>query len=238
MARAALAMTGVLGIAVIAAQVSASPTASAAGGLRYQRGYSVQQGWLCYGWSNGAYHCTHHWHRSGGTLVSDNPAWVPNAGRATTAAAGRGAPAPSAQASANTSGEPCRSSQFFSGAISQWKTPPSCYAGIYSINPAKYVYRPSFGWCNWWPEVMNPGRPNLLWGGYPRGAAPRAGATVVFAPGVQGASSAGHYARVVAVAPGGYWMLVSEMNFWWRGGGFARVSYRYIHTGPGISFIY
>ncbi len=85
---------------------------------------------------------------------------------------------------------------------------------------------------------MNPSRPDLLWGNYRRGSTPVPGATVVFAGGVQGASSAGHYARVVAVAPGGQWLLISEMNFTWRGGGFGRINYRYIHTGAGITFIY
>ncbi|MEO7001635.1 MAG: CHAP domain-containing protein, partial [Ktedonobacterales bacterium] len=81
-------------------------------------------------------------------------------------------------------------------------------------------------------------RPNLLHGPYPRGYTPRAGATVVFAPGDQGASSGGHYGVVVAVARGGYWFLISEMNFTWRGAGFARVSYRYVHVDRGVSFIY
>jgi surface antigen len=66
---------------------------------------------------------------------------------------------------------------------------------------------------------------------------PRANATVVFQPGVQGAGGAGHVAHVVAVYPGG-WFLVSEMNFYWNGGGWARVDYRYAHMGSGVSFIY
>jgi hypothetical protein len=241
--RVAVTLVGVLGFSAIASQVGIGSTAQAAGGFHYQRGYSVQNGWLCYGWSNGVYHCTSHWHRSGSALVSDNPAWVPNAGQSsasTTAhAAGTGAPARSgAVLAVNSAGEPCRSTTYFSGAPSQWEVPPSCYAGIYHVNPANYVYRPGFGWCNWWPEVMNPSRPDLLWGHYPRGSTPRPGATVVFAPGVQGASSGGHYARVVAVYPGGQWLLISEMNFYWRGGGWAKVSYRYVHTGAGVTFIY
>ncbi len=251
-ARVALTLVGVLGFSAVATQFGFGHTASAATGLHYQRGYSVQQGWLCYGWSS-YYHCTQHWHRSGRTLVSDNPNWVPNIGvaapaarsstksysaPATTHAAGKGAAAPVGTVQAvNSAGEPCRSTDYFNGVPSQWKVPPSCYAGVYAINPANYVYRPGFGWCNWWPEVMNPSRPNLLWGNYPRTSIPRPGATVVFAPGVQGASAGGHYSRVVAVYPGGQWFLVSEMNFYWRGGGFGKVSYRYVHTGPGVTFI-
>ena len=43
---------------------------------------------------------------------------------------------------------------------------------------------------------------------------------------------------MVAVPPGGYWFLISEMNFTWRGAGWQKVEYRYVHTGPGVSFIY
>ena len=244
MACVAVTLVGVLGFSALATQIGSGPTAHAAAGLHYQRGYSVQQGWLCYGWSNGTYHCTMHWHRSGSALISDNVSWVPRVGQAggtaaTGGAAGHGAPAVSGGVQAvNSAGEPCRSTQYFNGTPSQWAVPPSCYAGIYSINPANYVYRPGFGWCNWWPEVMNPSRPDLLWGRYARGSTPRPGATVVFAPGNQGASAGGHYGRVVAIYPGGGWILISEMNFYWRGGGFGKVNYRYVRTGPGVTFIY
>src|SRR5262249_11991792 len=51
--------------------------------LHYQRGYYLDKyagkTWLCYGWANGAYHCTQRWHRDAhGHLVSDNARWVPN----------------------------------------------------------------------------------------------------------------------------------------------------------------
>jgi hypothetical protein len=67
---------------------------------------------------------------------------------------------------------------------------------------------------------------------------PVPGAAIFFAGNVQGASSAGHYAQVVAIAPDHYWMLITEMNFSWRGGGFGKVDYRYAHVGPGVTFIY
>ncbi len=251
-------ITGAAGIAVLAGvvtftAVAATPTAHAAAnnaGIHYQRGYSLQGSWFCYGWPNGYYRCTAHWHRSGGQIISDNPAWVPNNGAVTTTSSSSShgshsapAPAPVSHPSgtvqgSTSAGEPCRSTDYFNGYPSQWEVPPSCYAGIYYVNPANYVSRPGFGWCNWWVEVMNPGRPDLLWGPYRRGTVPVPGATVVFAGGVQGASAEGHYARVVAVYPGGQWMLVSEMNFYWRGGGWQKVSYRYVHTGPGVTFIY
>lgn len=83
--RFSLLLLGMLGLTLIASQLASSNTAEAATWLRYQRGYSVQGSWLCYGWSSGTYHCTHHWHRNAsGHLISDNHAWVPNYG--TTAA--------------------------------------------------------------------------------------------------------------------------------------------------------
>lgn len=83
--RFSLLLFGVLSFALIAAQLLSSNTAEASSGLRWQRGYSIQGSWYCYGWSN-VYHCTHHWHRSGGRVISDNPAWVPNYGTAVKAA--------------------------------------------------------------------------------------------------------------------------------------------------------
>ncbi len=130
----------------------------------------------------------------------------------------------------------CHSTDFFVSNISQWTVPPGCFSTIYRVNPAWFVYRSGYGWCNWWPEVLNPNRPNLL--SLRRYATPRPGATVVFPPGDQGAGSGGHYGYVVAVSPGGYWILISEMNFYWRGGGWQRVNYRYVHLDGRISFIY
>jgi surface antigen len=69
------------------------------------------------------------------------------------------------------------------------------------------------------------------------GSTPQTGATVVFQPGVQGASSEGHVGHVVATYSNG-WFLVAETAFWWNGGGFGRVSYRYAHSGWGVNFIY
>lgn len=81
----ALVLAGVIGLTAVATQVTPTQEAHAASWLRYQRGYYLDNGWLCYGWSNGAYHCTHHWHRAGGRLVSDNHAWVPNYGSSASA---------------------------------------------------------------------------------------------------------------------------------------------------------
>ncbi len=210
----------------------------------YHRGYYTNNGWLCYGWASGAYHCTAWWHQQGNTYISDNPAWVPNIGNG----AGGSAVSPTSGASVhadsgpvvgyNTAGEPCTSTNFWVSNISQWSVPPGCYANVYVPNPANYVARPSFGWCNWWPEVMHPAQYDILWGSeHHRSAMPTPGAAVYFAPGVQGASSVGHYAQVIAVNPDRYWVLVAEMNFVWRGAGFGKLDYRYIHVGPGVTFI-
>lgn len=214
--------------------ISHAPTSHAANVVHYVRGYSVQGSWLCYGWP-GYYHCTQQWRWEHGHPVSLRPDFVPNRPLQSdpVARALGGNPVQSGVA-----GQPCRARVSFPARISQWTVPSGCYAEIYRPNPANYVSRPSYGWCNWWPEVLH-----SAFSGYdalhqPGHATPRVGAVVYFAPYVQGASSAGHYAQVVAIAPGGYWLLVTEMNFYWRGGGWAKVDYRYIHVGSGVSFRY
>ena len=59
-----------LGLAPVAAlsvsMVNVTTADAHAAPLRYIPGYSVQgqrPAWLCYGWGNGAYHCTRWWHR-------------------------------------------------------------------------------------------------------------------------------------------------------------------------------
>lgn len=211
-------------------------TAQASTALHYSRGYSVQGSWLCYGWSNGIYHCTQHWVRSGSRFVSLNTPFVPSEGSAGT----RTTPTSSGTVAGNqnTSGQPCRETVRWPARITQWTVPLGCYARIYYPNPARYRVRPSYGWCNWWPEVLHPGYAGSTVLHLPGHNQPRVGSVVFFSGGVQGASAAGHYAQVVAIAPGGYWILITEMNFYWRGGGFKRVDYRFIHLGPGVSFRY
>lgn len=120
-----------------------------------------------------------------------------------------------------------------------WVVPPGCYAGVYTVNPANYVKRSGYGWCNWWVEVLRPDEPTLTGGaGLQRGSTPRLGATVYFAPFNQGASAAGHFAHVESISPDGKYVLVSEMNDTWRGAGFAKVNYRYVKVEPGVTFIY
>ena len=241
----AILLAAILGITTQVLHISfASPPKPALGTLsyQYQRGYYLDHGWLCYGWSSGAFHCTAHWHYVGNTAVSDNVGWVPRqAGLPAVPAGSLGkgpATMPATQVASSTAGQPCRSATMFVPTISQWTVPPSCYANVYTPNPANYVYRSGFGWCNWWPEVLHPAQPDILWGSrYHRSGVPTPGAAVAFAGGVQGADLVGHFAQVVGVAPGGTWVLISEMNFLWRGAGFGKVNYRYIHVGPGVTFI-
>lgn len=121
--------------------------------------------------------------------------------------------------------------------ISQWSAPPGCYGNVYVINAADYPARPDWGYCNWWVEQTHLYNPTITVGGqHYLGASPAPGDAVFFAGGVQGASSEGHWAEIVAIAPDGYWMLISEMNFAWRGAGFGKVDYRYVHAGSGLSY--
>lgn len=119
----------------------------------------------------------------------------------------------------------------------------------FAVGSSGGFYSWAFGQCTWWAQYKRRDE-NLrhmgnarFWAagasarGYRVGTAPVRSATVVFQPGVQGAGGAGHVAHVEAVYPGG-WFLVSEMNFFWNGGGLARVDYRYAHAGAGVSFIY
>lgn len=134
--------------------------------------------------------------------------------------------------------EPCQASYMFVPNISQWTVPPGCYANIYVPNRANYVQAASWGFCNWWVEVTHPNAPNITYGNYARGTTPVAGAAIFFDGGEQGADSAGHWAEAVAVSPDHYWVLISEMNFAWRGGGFGKIDYRYIHVSPHVHFLY
>ncbi|HEX8034247.1 MAG TPA: CHAP domain-containing protein [Ktedonobacterales bacterium] len=119
----------------------------------------------------------------------------------------------------------------------------------FAMQDVNNYYYWAFGQCTWWAQYKRQDE-NLtrmgnaqFWAsgaaarGYHVGTVPRAGATVVFQPGVQGAGGAGHVAHVEAVYPGG-WFLISEMNFYWNGGGWGRVDYRYAHSGGGVQFIY
>ncbi len=140
---------------------------------------------------------------------------------------------------AATGGLPCQQSYMFIAKVSQWATPPGCYASIYYPSQTAYHANSNFGFCNWWVLALHPNQQDILYGKeYTRTSTPIPGAAVWFDPYVQGAGSAGHWAQAVAVSPDGYWVLITEMNFAWRGGGWGRVDFRYIHVGPGVVFIH
>ncbi|HEX8998060.1 MAG TPA: CHAP domain-containing protein [Ktedonobacterales bacterium] len=119
----------------------------------------------------------------------------------------------------------------------------------FGMSDVNGYYSWAFGQCTWWAQyerrdenLMHMGNAQY-WAsgaasrGYSVGWTPRVGATVVFQPGVQGAGGAGHVAHVVKVYPDN-WFLISEMNFYWNGGGWGRVDYRFAHAGSGVQFIY
>lgn len=239
--RSAILFAGALGLAI--ASMPTAPAAHASTSLHYQRGYYLTNGWYCYGWANGAYHCTMRWHRaSDGHIISDNPAWVPNG------LTSSGATVTSSTSSATTSRTMSVSAVSVAApaGIGQWVRP----AGYYAYSMTSHGWYPSyFGWCTWYASYRRQSEPLMQLGnaaawawnaprhGLATGTRPAVGATVVFQPGVQGASGAGHVGHVERVYSNG-WFLISEMAFFWNGGGWGRVSYRYVHTGPGVSFIY
>lgn len=241
----AVLVASLVAVLVVGAPVAgASPRSATYWAVHYARGYTIQGSWLCYGWTNGYYRCTQHWHYEGreGIPTSDVPAWLPNglgAGRSVTPDTNHDRATGSDSGVSQTRGQPCAGyAVTWPARISQWTVPNGCFGRIFFPNPVNYPVRPSYGWCNWWPEVLHPQYSGNTALHLPSHSAPVPGAVVFFAGGVQGASWAGHYAQVVAIAPDHYWLLVTEMNFYWRGGGWQKVDYRYIHVGAGVSFRY
>lgn len=205
--------------------------------IYYRRGYSLQGTWFCYGWP-AFYRCTQHWHVVNGKVISDNTSWVPNN-------LGENSLAPNNSAGSSTSsgssfssvnGLPCHDKIIWPTTITQWTIPSGCYSRIYYPNVRNYPARPSYGFCNWWPEELNQRYSGSTVLHLTRYSTPRIGAVIWFNPYTQGASGDGHYAEVIAIH--GNWLLITEMNFYWRGGGFGRVDFRFIHTGYGVSFMY
>ena len=209
-------------------------------------------------------HCTANWYMDRrGNIISGDPNWVPVApvsdpldvalawphymphpvqkksvAPRLAVVYHKSAAAPSVQMTASVA----------SGKYGLWTPPPGHPA--YAL--ADYAGDPNasyYGTCTWYAQyrrlderLMDLGNAaqwayNAPSHGLRVGTTPVVGATVVFQPGVFGASSSGHVGHVEAVYGGG-WFLISEMNMYWNGGGFGRVSFRYIVTAPGVSFIY
>src|SRR5579884_1393123 len=147
---------------------------------------------------------------------------------------------------ANTASASTRSVSF-AAALSNW-TPVPGHPSYGMHDFAGDPYASSFGVCTWYAWYRHRSLPLMrlgdasAWPGNARrfglrvSVRPVTGATVVFAPGVQGASSIGHVGVVEQVLRHG-WLMISEMNFYWNGGGWGRVDYRYVHLGRGVSFI-
>ncbi len=135
----------------------------------------------------------------------------------------------------------------FASSLSAW-TPVPGHPSYAMHDFAGDRYSSYFGVCTWYAWDRHRALPLLKLGNagsWPANARrlglrvlsrPVRGATVIFAPGVQGASSVGHAGVVERVLRHG-WLMISEMNFYWNGGGWGRVDYRYIHVGQGVSFI-
>lgn len=135
------------------------------------------------------------------------------------------------------------------GGVGAWNPVPGhpTYSmGDYAGDP----HSSEFGVCTWWAWYARRDEPQLgtlgmasNWIGNARalgmsvGSTPAVGATAVFAPGVQGAGGGGHVGHVEQLLGGG-WFIISEMNFYWNGGGWGRVDFRYVHVGSGVQFIY
>jgi hypothetical protein len=165
--------------------------------------------------------------------------WSAKSGSLVVIAAAAVAPVTQSTSNIPASLQPCHDSTMFLPPISEWSVPPGCYGNIYQPNPANYPSAPGFGWCNWWVRVTHPNHPDITESlAYPRGTNPIAGAPIFFDGNEQGASSEGHWAVAVAVAPDHYWVLISEMNFAWRGAGWGKLDYRYIHVSPNVHFVY
>ena len=131
-------------------------------------------------------------------------------------------------------------STVWTGVIGRWTIPPGCFGQIYYPDPAKYMVNGQeiggFGWCNWWPEALLRD-PHAL--DKPPHAQVRVGVPVFYVP--QPPSTVGHYAFIESIGQGQYagWVLISEMNMYWRGGGWAKVDYRYMRVDyPGAEYLY
>lgn len=238
-------LLGVLiGLALLLAFFEATVQLGGGRGLSfaYVQGYSIQSGWLCYGWNAENYHCTRYWSYVSGVATSQNTAWVPNYGNRPTVAQG-GTTQPTSYATSGIAPTPA--------GLSQWAytgTPAWRMWDLAAIDGNKSALTYPFGQCTWMAAYLGGGNLTFLgnamdWAmnararGLATGSVPRVGATVVFAPFDQGASALGHVAHVVAVYANG-WFKVEEMNFAWNGGGYGMVSYRYAHSDWGTSFIY
>ncbi|HET9981409.1 MAG TPA: CHAP domain-containing protein [Ktedonobacterales bacterium] len=156
--------------------------------------------------------------------------------------------APRGTTGGSTGGSSTGGSSGGSGGYNPWAPVPghpTYRMGDFAGDP----YASSFGVCTWYAWYRHRSEPLASFGsainwvsaarahGLSVGYTPAVGATVVFSPGVEGAGGGGHAAHVEAVLGGG-WFMISEMNFYWNGGGWGKVDYRYVYVRSGVTFIY
>lgn len=217
--------------------------------FEWESGYSFQHGWLCYG-TPLYLHCTQHWVWKHGRLISENPTWVPSEALPVPpkprpvvkppSPQHHTSSAPSVPVSQITSvwgvpaGDFCPTeARTIPANVHLWMVPSGCMGGVFTPNRWAY-YQPAtaFGWCNWWPEaLMHVAYVTVLHAH----SVPRAHAIVYWPPWLNGGVT-GHYGYVEAVGHG--WLLTSEMNMYWRGGGFGKVVFVYRPILSGMVFYY
>jgi surface antigen len=137
-----------------------------------------------------------------------------------------------------TSSTTASSGQVSPPPLSPWP-PTYAFAAVpgyhsFTVYGSGGYYSWAFGQCTWWAQnkrrdenLQRMGNAQYWAGGarargYTVSSTPRAGSTV---------------AHVEKVYPNG-WFLISEMNFYWNGGGWGKVDYRLAHAGGGVQFIY
>ncbi len=114
---------------------------------------------------------------------------------------------------------PCQSTDTFGTHVWSWAVPSGCYGGVYQ----GIIYQGD-GTCSGEVKAYLHG-----WlGGHPFHTTPRVGAVMFFPPGNQGASPVGHWGIVVAI--GSNLLLILEQNMYWRGGGYDKITYRYVYS--------
>jgi hypothetical protein len=139
-------------------------------------------------------------------------------------------------------GEPCTGDRsiVWTIPVSRWAIPPGCFGQIFHPNPMDYLVNGQeilpFGYCEWWPEALLRKSPPYSVLELPWHKIPKVGVPVWY-----NTYPVGHYAFVESIGTGknAGWILISEMNMWWRGGGYAAVDYRYIRADyPGAEYLY
>ena len=115
--------------------------------------------------------------------------------------------------------EPCSPGNWTAKGTAAWTVPPGCLSGVF-----KGVYWNGRADCFAWVAYVTGGRVTFM----ATHGSPVVGAAMWFPPGNQGASSGGHWARVVAIASNGK-LLISEQNNYWRGG-YGLLTYRIVFS--------